>query len=283
MLNVVSGCAGIGGIDLGFHWTGRYRAICYIEWEQFPQAILLERMREGLLDSAPIWSDFSTFDGKPWRGLVDVFISGIPCQPHSTAGKRRKGDDNRNLWPSKRRIITEMEPRYVVVENVEGLYSGKRPYGPTIAKELYELGYAVLIQYRSACQEGAPHERMRTFTVGIRVADTNDGGSLHRELKQHTNAARDASQLRVKSCGAILSDSTCRGLEAIRERGFLQKAREAESTAFQDWWKNEPNVGRVADGVPHWVDRIKALGNAVVPQVAYQVALDIIRIEEACK
>lgn len=286
-LRIVSGCAGIGGGDLGFKRAG-FRTVCYIERESWCASILLDRMREGVLDTAPIWNDFTTFDGKPWRGVVDCFFAGIPCQPHSMAGKRVGSADERNLWPAMRRIIGEMEPRIVVVENVPGLFIGERAYGLVIVGELQSMGYVVAGKTLSAREVGAYHLRNRRFIIGF-MADTLSNGQLCR-LGDALSQGRDSHQEHPSESEGELADSKCghvagcRGLnsdlgcEAINN---LQGGSEGQPRGMAvKRWEAEPRVGRVAHGVPHWVDRIKGLGNAIVPQVAEQIAKEIRQVIE---
>src|SRR3990167_2384765 len=100
------------------------RTVCYIEREVFCVAVLVEKMRNKQLDDAPVWSDLTTFDGKPWRGVVDCIIAGFPCPPVSVAGKQLGASDERWLWPELKRIIGEVRPSFVFLENVPGLLSG---------------------------------------------------------------------------------------------------------------------------------------------------------------
>ena len=99
-------CSGGGGLDLGLELAlGSVSTVCWVEWEAFAIEYLAARMEEGCLAPAPLWTDLRTFDGKPWRGVVDTLTAGYPCQPFSTAGKRRGEDDPRHLWPHVRRIV----------------------------------------------------------------------------------------------------------------------------------------------------------------------------------
>jgi len=263
-VNVLSGCSGIGGLDLGFKAAGGYRTVCYIEWEAYPQSVLLDRMREGLLDSAPIWNDFKTFDGRPWRGVVDIFVAGIPCQPHSHAGKRGAASDDRNLWPDMRRITSEVEPRVVVVENVPGLFSGPQAYGFQIVGELQELGYVVVKRTLSARSVGAPHLRERVFVIGIRVADGRNVGNNYEE---QVFSGRSSSNL-CSDTRTVLPT-----FDAFKQVGSVEELFGRSDIP-------EPLIRRSNDGLPYRMDRIKGIGNAVVPQVAFQIAEEIKMIIE---
>lgn len=359
MLNGVSGCTGAGGLELGLKWTGEFRPVAYIERDPAQLALLIGAIRRGDLDMAPIWTDFTTFDGKPWRGLVDYFAAGIPCQPHSHAGKRRRGADSRNLWPDAKRIITEMEPWIVIIENVEGLYTGESAYGPEIAADLYDMGYVVVIGYKSAAEVGAPHQRMRTFTIGVlpdpdgsrstssrqdrgmgwkrqqvpHLADTEgighevvhesgresvscgsgahvvayaDGHGCAGESRDSIPQGCDSDTITPALAEGELADATCERRGEARSDSERSEERSAGSSSVGDadcegqqdiqgccadagksgdrtpdgpgWWDVEPGMGRVADGVPHRVHRLRGLGNAVVPQVARSIGEEILAI-----
>ena len=173
-LHVLSLCAGVGGLDLGLSLgEPRARTVCYVERDAFAAAVLVARMADQALCEAPVWDDVKTFDGRPWREIVDILAAGYPCQPFSTAGKRRGEADPRHLWPDVERIIGECEPRRIVLENVDGhLALGF----PTVLGRLRGLGYRVAAGLFSARESGAAHLRRRLFVV----ADADDGRTFQR-------------------------------------------------------------------------------------------------------
>lgn len=122
-MNVLSLCAGVGGLDLGVELAtgGVARTVCYVEREAHAAAVLVARMEEALLAPAAVWCDLTTFDGTEWRGVVDLVVAGYPCQPFSTAGKRAGVDDPRHLWPHVARIIRECGAGLVLLENVPAI------------------------------------------------------------------------------------------------------------------------------------------------------------------
>lgn len=136
--------------------------VCHVEREAYPASTLVARMEDKALDQAPIWDDITTFDGRPWRGLVDVVTAGLPCQPYSLAGERKGHDDERALWPEFVRIVRECEPAVVFLENVSAFL---RFYGPVWA-ELSSLGFIhappLLL---TGHEKGAIHERRRLFVL----------------------------------------------------------------------------------------------------------------------
>ena len=122
MLNELSLFSGYGGFSLGLRLAGlQTRTVAYVEWEKYPQEILKARIKDGYLSDAPIFADISSFRGEQFRGLVDIITAGFPCQPHSVAGLQRGANDDRNKWPDTLRVIREVAPRYVLLENVAGI------------------------------------------------------------------------------------------------------------------------------------------------------------------
>jgi DNA (cytosine-5)-methyltransferase 1 len=165
-------CAGIGGLELGVGMAlgGGHRTVCYIEREAFAAAVLLARMDDQALERAPIWDDLTTFDAGRWRGCVDIVSAGFPCQPWSVAGKRKGTKDDRWIWPAIVRIIREVEPLSVFVENVPGLYRhGLRE----VLSDLASLGFDAEWTDIRASEVGAPHRRERVFVLAYR-----DGAGL---------------------------------------------------------------------------------------------------------
>ena len=161
--------SGYGGFALGLRLAGLdATTVCYVEWDKYCQKVIQQRQRDGLLDDAPIWDDIKSFDGRPWRGCVDLLVAGFPCQPHSVAGKRAGADDDRNLWPDTLRIISEVRPSHIILENVPGILvsdGGRPPYGGTVVGELSEIGYDAEWMLVSAAEAGAPHLRKRWWLV----------------------------------------------------------------------------------------------------------------------
>lgn len=138
-MNVLGVFTGVAGIELGLHRAG-FRAVCYVENEPYAQAVLIKQMAEGNIDPAPIWDDIKTFDGKPWRGVVDCVAGGFPCQDISGANPKGKGlnGSRSGLWNEMRRTIGEVRPKYVLVENVANIT--KRGLLRVIG-DLHEGGY----------------------------------------------------------------------------------------------------------------------------------------------
>lgn len=152
-LNLISLCTGGGGLDLGVELAiPSARAVCMVEREAFAVARLVSAMEAGLLAPAAVWSDARSLDGRRWRGIVDGVIGGIPCQPHSLAGKRLAGRDERDLWSAARRIIVQSRAWFVLIENVGGMLSsgGASGYGETFADWAIRLRQDYSRRLRSA-------------------------------------------------------------------------------------------------------------------------------------
>ena len=249
--------AGAGGGILAGKMLG-HRCVGAVEVNEFCQQVLRERQQDGTLESFPIINDVCTFDGTAWRGKVDVVCGGFPCQPWSNAGKRRGASDPRHLWPQMARIINEIRPQYVFAENVS-LAAFAEPW-----RDLRAMGYrvppAICI---GAAHVGAPHRRLRWWLL---AADSNS-------VRKHAVAVNAEVEIAPQST----CDSHCKRLEIgqSKQSNTQQKLTPVERT---DWWKSEPNVGRVAHGVPARVHRLRALGNAQVPAQAVEAWSILMRV-----
>jgi len=153
--------AGTGGGILGSGRIG-HKVVCAVERDPYCIEILLRRQEEGHLPVFPIWDEIRSFNGKPWNGIVDVVSAGFPCQPFSKAGLRAGTDDERNLWPEVARIIGEVRPRYVFLENVPAVV---QHLGGVLSGDLARLGYNAEWGVISARDAGAPHIRKRWWCV----------------------------------------------------------------------------------------------------------------------
>ena len=158
--------AGGGGGILGGHLLG-WRTICAVEFAAYPRSVLLARQRDGMLPHFPVWDDVRTFDGKPWRGHVDVVSGGFPCQDISIAGKGDGLDGERSgLWSEMARIIGEVQPRFAFVENSPMLTSRGLD---RVLGDLSTLGYGSTYGIIGAHHAGAPHKRDRIWILGSRL------------------------------------------------------------------------------------------------------------------
>lgn len=203
-LSVLSLCAGVGGLDLGIRMAQpNARTVCFVEIEAFACEILATRMEDKTMDEAPIWTDLRTFDGKPWRGLVDCITAGYPCQPFSVAGKQKGKDDPRHLWPDVFRVVQEISPRLCFFENVPGHL---RLGFEQVHDDLSSLGYCVKAGLFSAAEVGASHKRERLFILAYRESDRTDGWLSNLQEVQRTIGCGHAIEP-SRSSEAYVADS----------------------------------------------------------------------------
>jgi len=282
--------AGAGGGILGGQLFG-WQTVCAVERDAYAAAVLAQRQNEGLLDLFPIWSDVTTFDGKPWRGIVDVVSGGFPCQDISPAGRGAGiGGERSGLWSEMARIIGEIRPHFCLVENSPILTS--RGLG-TVLGDLAARGYDAEWGVLGAADVGAPHKRERIWIMAYRdclrklqsqgaeqeqrgrtgdshneMADTDEIGHWRRSgmFRQRRGVEFTDSGNNPDTPGIVPGHGNADDVQIFMER---PKARETGSAIRSaDWWATEPAVGRVAYGVANRVDRLKALGNGQVPLCA---------------
>jgi len=226
--------SGAGGGLLGTKLLG-WKAIGYVEWNEYCQRVIAQRIADGYLDRAPIFGDVRQFvesgAARQYRGFADVVTGGFPCQPFSAAGKQLGADDPRNMWPATRDCIRDVQPRSVLLENVPGLVSCG--YLGTVITDLAALGYVGRWGVIGAADCGAPHERDRLWIVAHSDRAQREGGRASvRVQPEHSDAGS--------------------------RRG---------------WWSTDPaddpecGLGRMAPRMADGMDRLKAIGNGQVPAV----------------
>jgi site-specific DNA-cytosine methylase len=244
---VIAFCAGYGGIERGLDLAGfEHRVIAYVEIEAFAIANLVNKMEAGQLPPAPIYTDIKTFPSEIFRGKVSILTGGYPCQPFSSAGKRLGEDDPRHLWPHIRRHIEAIRPVQCFFENVEGHVSLGLS---TVVSDLEEDGYRSAWGIFSAREVGAPHQRKRVYIMA-NSNNTRFGQSKQANETQSSKRLDSGSVSQRKNVAYTDSGSNAsRGLATFK-------------------WPTEPRVGRVVDGGSYRVDRLRMLGNGVVPQTA---------------
>jgi DNA (cytosine-5)-methyltransferase 1 len=279
-LTVGSLFSGIGGFDLGFERAGmeiKYQ----VEIDPFCQKVLAKHFPD-----AKRYGDIRTIETLDY---VDVICGGFPCQDISGANPNGQGLDGERsgLWYEFARIIRAVKPRWVVVENVARLLSinNGRDFGIVLA-DLASSGYDAEWDVLPAAAFGAPHLRERVFIVAH--AQSDKGGRIFkRRMAPHfrasgqdvANATGTRFPKRRRTPVGEQSGAVAQLERRNRTRGELQN--DAGFRTFAGWWAVEPNVGRVADGVPARVDRLKGLGNAVVPQIAEWIGNRIVMLDSA--
>lgn len=298
---------GIGGIDLAAEWAG-FETVGQVEWADYPTKVL-----EKHWPNVPRWRDIRDVTAESFKiraGLstVDLISGGFPCQPFSVAGKQRGEDDDRYLWPEMLRVIQELQPNWVIGENVAGIIN------MALDQVLFDLenqNYETQAFIIPAVSVNAPHRRDRVFIM----ANTNSSRFIHRKFKEQPMDTRNEAQFGFKQSSndvAYTQSNIKRGLSCRKEETYtgLSCSCENVSNSYEvgcgklelqgrqaEWkvpggiseeggtfggnWDVEPNVGRVANGIPNRVDRLKCLGNAVVPQQIYSILKAIADIENA--
>lgn len=293
--------SGIGGLDLAAEWAG-FETVGQCEWADYPTKVLEKHWTD-----VPRWRDIRTLTKENFyerTGLrtVDIISGGFPCQPFSVAGKQKGKGDDRYLWPEMLRVIRELAPRWVIGENVPGIL---RIAAADVVSGLEREGYDVAVFDFEAAAVGAPHRRERIAFVANRKPRTLENASCSR-CGESGILQKQQGRSEFERGSQIVADAMCdggktgianpqRGQERHTAEPFdsgeivgnsyesdcrghnwrWQPARLAE----RRWWAVEPNVGRVAHGVPNRVDRLKCLGNAVVPQQFYPIFKAIAEIE----
>ncbi|WP_082909665.1 DNA cytosine methyltransferase [Sinorhizobium glycinis] len=223
-INILSICTGGAGLDLGFELAVQgARTVCMVEREAFAVAQLVSAMEAGLLAPAPIWSDARSFDGRAWRGAVDGLIGGIPCQPHSLAGKRLGEEDERDLWSDARRIIVQSGAWFVLIENVRGMLSSGG--AERVWRDLHRLGFQTEGGLFTAAEVGASHERERFFILA--VADRVGGG--RNQGRRPDSQRHRLAQLHAADGGGYLSGVDLGDTDRQRQRGEGYRSVEART------------------------------------------------------
>jgi DNA (cytosine-5)-methyltransferase 1 len=258
-MNELALFAGAGGGILGGKLLG-WRTVCAVEWEPYAACVLASRQNDGLLPHFPIWDDVQTFDGKPWRGIVDVISGGFPCQDISAAGKGAgiKGERS-GMWSHMARIIGEVRPKYVFVENSPMLTTRGID---RVLGDLAEMGFDARWGIISAADVGAPHLRKRIWIVAY---------SKSTGLERFRPIAREKEITESWNNGSLADTEDKGNVWRQWVMGFAEQEHDStggKANGCGEWWKTEPNVGRVADGVAARVDRLKAIGNGQVPLCA---------------
>jgi DNA (cytosine-5)-methyltransferase 1 len=317
--------SGFGGFDLAAEWMG-WNNVFHCEWMPVPRQILKYHFPNSIS-----YEDITKTDFTIHRGTIDVLTGGFPCQPYSVAGKRFGKEDERHLWPEMLRAIREIEPRFVVGENVRGLvnWNGGMVFDE-VQIDLEDAGYEVIPFIIPACAVGAPHRRDRVWFVAH--ANHTRGGSRFGEIQGKngeipewnndaescdpgsgiaSNALNHRQRITIDqgSEGKVFSEPRKEGfkshsfsLKSVEADGLRQTAADTNSKrqsgqehgqekpgqfakeSFSNYWQNFPTQSPICsgdDGLPAELDgitfskwrneSIKGYGNAVVPQVVYQI------------
>jgi site-specific DNA-cytosine methylase len=255
-------------------WNCRFQ----VEWDPFCQRVLAKHWPD-----VPRFGDITTVD---WSGVerVDLLAGGFPCQPFSVAGRKKGLADDRWLWPEFAAAIRVLQPHFVLVENVPGLLAGHGGMGNVLG-DLADLGYDAEWCVISAADVGAPHLRRRVWIVAYPDSTRSQGlqwrGALGPEGAPSVGSPSDSGASSARNVADTTSGRRQGSGEPFASvhptTRALGQAIDALDGRFAGEWSVEPDVGRVAHGVPARVDRLRALGNAVVPQVVQVIGEALIR------
>ena len=277
-MKFISLFAGIGGFDLGLERAGM-QCVGQVEIDKKCQAVLAKHW-----PTVTRMGDIRDVKGKEF-GAVDLVCGGFPCQPFSTAGKRKGEADNRFLWPEMVRVIAAIRPTWIIGENVAGIVSMALD---KVHSDLESNGYTVQSFIIPACAVGAIHRRDRVWIIGntkssagsvgndTYTGDTGlQGDKQPRTLEQRAGASRSASEFYKDA-----SDTKS------QQAQFAEPGRFYAESGFPNWGAEWPEVAAelcgMDDGVSGRVDRLKQLGNAVVPQVVEVIGRAILRAHVLC-
>ena len=284
-------CSGYGGFELGLRLAGiPTRTVAHVERDSYAAATLVARMADQALDRAPVWSDIATFDGRPWRGRVDLVSAGLPCQPFSAAGGQRGLDDGRHLWPMAERIIADVGPRLVFLENVPSVIQPRYRWLEQVLGDLARLGFDAEWGLLAASDVGAPHKRQRFWLLAHADGARCQGGdepepTLGSVAGRGSETPADAAGKRsVPGDGpGSWSRGRIEGVEARRNPRLPAPwpPRRDDHDGWREWIAAggpEPALRRVADGPPRGLaDALHLGGNGLVPQVAATALIELAR------
>jgi DNA (cytosine-5)-methyltransferase 1 len=312
-MNVLDLFSGIGGFSLGLERAGM-RTVAFCERDEYCRAVLRKHWPD-----VPCFGDIHAIDadGLGRLGRIDLVCGGFPCQPFSVAGKQKGKEDDRHLWPEMCRVIALARPAWVVGENVAGLVAMALD---DVLFDLESLGYTARTFVIPAAAVGAPHRRDRLWIVATDTNRTNireqsgrcDGSHGEGPLQPGNNgAAPNVADTNGAEWRAIGEARGVQGEHSLREWqegpsgsggrradvahatsiGEREQADQADAISARrpawlessggSWWSTEPDVGRVAHGVPSRVDRLRCLGNAVVPQIPEIIGRAIMRASDS--
>ena len=300
MMKMLDLFSGIGGFSLAASWTGCIETVAFCEIDPFCQKILKKHWPD-----VPVYSDITKLKGEDFE-KIDIITGGFPCQPFSLAGKRKGTADDRHLWPEMLRIISEVKPTWVIAENVYGLLSQQEGVVfENCCLDLENQGYEVQPFIIPACAINAPHRRDRVWIV----AHTNTPGSGTPTGRTHSNGQKvieEQQLVQFKRGGqdSNVTDTRDTGLQGGERTGTYDKGQtahgsvaECNSAWDESWLEVAQRLCKLDDGLSTglvgYLDmtnehlqkrnedrtkKLKALGNAIVPQVVYQIMMSLLEV-----
>lgn len=288
-LKILDLFSGIGGFSYAAErLVGGFETVAFCEIDPYCQKILKKHWPD-----VPIHNDVRRLadEADGYRGLVDVVCGGYPCQPFSLASSNRKGqEDDRHLWPEMLRIVKAARPRFVIGENVAGHITLGLD---TVLSDLAQQNYTARAFVIPACAKDAKHRRDRVFVVGhtehyglsateVRGSNAKDEGRPQKgqkQAKQFKGTGRPTSDAVLENTASIKCNTRPEKQESLREmqenRGKRNHSCRSSKAQIGSRWEPEPRILRMAYGIPNRVDRIRSLGNSIVPQVVAEIFIAI--------
>jgi DNA (cytosine-5)-methyltransferase 1 len=276
-MNHLSLFNGIGGFQLAASWLG-WNNVAHVEIDEFCNKVVAKHFPD-----SQCFTDIKLFDGKLFTNRIDVLSGGPPCQPASVAGKRKGKGDDRWLWPEAIRALREIKPRYAVFENPGGILSlGNGNPFHEILSALENEGYKVEPIILPACSVQAVHERSRIWIIAYANSIGCSGWNYFAKGQQYDGRRNSRSKPSPFSILPIITNSNKQGLSKRFQTGFrsiYNQAGESErgeptrTYPKTDWseFPTQSPICRGNDGIPNRVDRLISLGNAIVPQVVFEI------------
>jgi DNA (cytosine-5)-methyltransferase 1 len=303
MLKVLDLFSGIGGFSLGLESTGHFETIAFVEKDEFCQKVLKKNFK-----NIPIEGEIRNVKGEKYQ--ADVVTGGFPCQPFSVAGKRKGTDDDRYLWDETIRVVRECKPKWFIGENVEGLINIQEGMVlRQVQTDLEKEGFEVQCLIIPASGIGAWHQRKRVWIIGCNVSNSDSRmrrrwgtigesgtnevwGFYSSEKKQSSNDIRS----KTIGCDDILREENVTNTNSKRSQRLgiqsnnLQKGNKTTINSNnsikeqQTWWQTQSELCGIPHGVSTTMDkdranRVKSLGNSIVPQIARELGKAIIEAE----
>lgn len=279
--------SGIGGFSLGLESAGLVETVAFCDFDQYCQKVLKKNF-----PGVPVYGDVKELNHDKLKAdgidQIDIITGGYPCQPFSVAGRKKGEEDPRHVWPEMFRLIQELRPTWVIGENVGGhIKLGL----DSVLENLESEGYSARTFSISASSIGANHKRERVWIVAHserlgRTEGTEKSKELEREESSDQLDHCGEGCTKCQSCQTMANSEGSEG-NVNDSNGGNGKAPQEElfgehgsASGVSAWWSVEPSVGRVAHGVPDRVDRLKCLGNSVVPQIPYVIGLSLKKIIE---
>ena len=295
---------GIGGFQLAAHWMG-WENVAHVEIDDWCNRVVKQHFPNSICHT-----DIKNFDGTEYANRIDILTGGFPCQPFSVAGQRKGKEDARHLWPEMFRVIKEIRPPWIVGENVTGIiglaleqvlsdlesagYNTETFIIPACAvgalhkrDRLWIVAHTDRKRWEDEQKEnrGLLCDRKRNGKTTKQKGNEQQRGAIEhgavlsnsesfgREQSRHSRQRWTGLENSSSDNGRTLPNTNGTGCEELNTATIAEGKRFDTGNVIEgrDYWQVEPGVGRVANGIPNRVDRLKGLGNAIVPQVAYEI------------